>query len=193
MIHIVMFGPPGAGKGTQAALLKDRLHFAYIATGDIFRQHIKNQTELGKLARTYIDRGELVPDEVTIQMLKNEMDKHPGAPGIIFDGFPRTTVQAGALEDFLKSRGYQIDAVIALEVPEDELIKRILNRGKTSGRSDDAERSTVVKRLEQYRKLTEPLKDYYKKKGVLSVINGLQDIEAVHHDIVGALENLVRQ
>ncbi len=193
MMHIVMFGPPGAGKGTQAGLLKDRLNFAYIATGDLFRKHMKEQTELGQLARTYIDRGDLVPDELTIEMLKNEMAKYPDVPGIIFDGFPRTTVQAEALEKMLHDQGDKIDAVLALEVPEDVLISRILNRGKTSGRSDDAERSTVVKRLQKYRELTEPLKDYYRRKNVLNVINGLQDIETVHNDILQALENVVRQ
>ncbi len=192
-MHIVMFGPPGAGKGTQAGLLKDRLRFAYIATGDLFRQHMKEQTELGRLAQTYIDRGDLVPDEVTIEMLKNEMAKYPDAPGIIFDGFPRTTVQAEALEKMLHDQGDKIDAVLALEVPEEVLISRILNRGKTSGRSDDAQRSTVVKRLKKYRELTEPLKDYYRRKNVLRIINGLQDIETVHNDILQALGNMVRQ
>ncbi len=191
MMHIVLFGPPGAGKGTQAGLLKERLRFAYIATGDLFRQHIKEQTELGRLAQTYIDRGDLVPDEVTIEMLKNEVNKFSGAPGIIFDGFPRTTVQAEALEKMLGENGEKIDLVLALEVPEDVLIQRILNRGKTSGRSDDTDRKTIIKRLKKYKEVTEPLKDYYRKKEVLHVIDGLQDIEAVHRDILQALEKTV--
>jgi len=190
MVHIIMFGPPGAGKGTQAGLLRDRLHFAYIATGDIFRHHIKQQTELGRLAQSYIDNGDLVPDEVTIKMLKSEMDKHRDAEGIIFDGFPRTPSQAQALEDFLAERGGRINAVFALEVPEEVLIKRILNRGKTSGRSDDTDRATIVKRLKKYREVTEPIKDFYREKGVLHTIDGLQDIESIHQQILDIISQL---
>ncbi|NPA46543.1 MAG: adenylate kinase [Chlorobi bacterium] len=190
MVHIIMFGPPGAGKGTQAGLLRDRLHFAYIATGDIFRHHIKQQTELGRLAQSYIDNGDLVPDEVTIKMLKSEMDKHRDAEGIIFDGFPRTPSQAQALEDFLAERGGRINAVFALEVPEEVLIKRILNRGKTSGRSDDTDRATIVKRLKKYREVTEPIKDFYREKGVLHPIDGLQDIESIHQQILDIISQL---
>ena len=185
-----MFGPPGAGKGTQASLLKDRLHFAYIATGDIFRHHIKQQTELGRLAQSYIDNGDLVPDEVTIKMLKSEMDKNKDAEGIIFDGFPRTPSQARALDDFLAGSGGKIDAVFALEVPEEVLIKRILNRGKTSGRSDDADRATIIKRLKKYHEVTEPIKDFYREKGVLHSIDGLQDIESIHQQILDIISQL---
>ena len=190
MVHIIMFGPPGAGKGTQAGLLRDRLHFAYIATGDIFRHHIKQQTELGRLAQSYIDNGDLVPDEVTIKMLKSEMDKHRDAEGIIFDGFPRTPSQAQALEDFLAERGGRINAVFALEVPEEVLIKRILNRGKTSGRSDDTDRATIIKRLKKYHEVTEPIKDFYREKGVLHTIDGLQDIESIHQQILDIISQL---
>jgi len=190
MVHIIMFGPPGAGKGTQARLLKERLHFAYIATGDIFRQHIKEQTELGKLAQSYIDNGDLVPDEVTIKMIKSEMDKNTGAKGIIFDGFPRTPSQAQALEDFLARTGDRIDAVFALEVPEEVLIERILNRGKTSGRSDDTDRATIIKRLKKYHEVTEPIKDFYREKGVLYPIDGMQDIETIHRQILDILEKI---
>ncbi len=190
MIHIIMFGPPGAGKGTQAKLLKDKFNFAYIATGDMFRNHIKNETELGKLAKSYIDKGDLVPDEVTIRMLQNEMNINPGVEGIIFDGFPRTIAQAEALEKFLGENNHGIDAVFALEVPDEILIERILNRGKTSGRSDDTDKNTIIKRLKKYKEVTEPLKQYYRKKQILHRINGLQTIEEVHQEISRILNNL---
>ncbi len=190
MIHIIMFGPPGAGKGTQAKLLKDKFNFAYIATGDMFRNHIQNETELGKLAKSYIDKGDLVPDEVTIRMLKNEMNINPDVDGIIFDGFPRTIAQAEALEEFLAESKRGIDAVFALEVPDEVLIQRILNRGKTSGRSDDTDKNTVIKRLKKYKEVTEPLKKYYQEKQILHRINGLQSIEEVHREIAGILNEL---
>ncbi len=192
MIHIIMFGPPGAGKGTQAGLLKDKFNLAYIATGDLFRHHIKNETELGKLAKSYIDKGDLVPDEVTIRMLRNEIDKNKGVKGIIFDGFPRTTRQSEALENFLREQGENIDAVFALEVPDDVLVERILNRGKTSGRSDDTDKQTVINRLKKYKEVTRPLKDFYLKKGVLHVINGLQSIDDVHREIAGVVNSLLK-
>ena len=190
MINIIMFGPPGAGKGTQARLLGKRFGYVYIATGDLFREHIKNQTELGKLAQKYIDNGDLVPDEVTINMIREEIKKAPQAEGYIFDGFPRTLLQARVLDDFLHSKNGQVDAVFALEVPEKVLIERILNRGKTSGRTDDMHVETIKKRLEKYKTNTKPLKNYYREKGVLHEINGLQSIDAIHEEISRIIETL---
>jgi len=190
MINIVMFGPPGAGKGTQARLLGKRFGYVYIATGDMFREHIKNQTALGKLAQQYIDNGDLVPDEVTIDMIREEIKKAPQAEGYIFDGFPRTIVQARVLDDFLQSKNARVNAVFALEVPEAVLIERILNRGKTSGRKDDANVETIKVRLEKYKTNTEPLKNYYREKGVLYEIDGLQPIEEIHEEISRIIEQL---
>jgi len=191
MINIIMFGPPGAGKGTQARLLSERFGYVYIATGDMFRHHIKNQTELGKLAQKYIDNGDLVPDEVTIDMIREEIKKAPEADGYIFDGFPRTLVQAKVLDDFLASKGGKVDIVFALEVPEEVLIERILNRGKTSGRKDDMSVETIKTRLEKYRTATKPLKNYYREKGVLHEIDGLQSIEDIHNEISSKIEALI--
>ena len=150
MKNIVLFGPPGAGKGTQAAILKDKYELKHISTGDVFRFNIKNQTELGKLAKSYMDKGNLVPDEVTINMLEAEVDKNPDAKGFIFDGFPRTTSQAEALDAFLSGRNEQINGMIALEVPEVELKIRLAERGKTSERPDDADPKVIQNRIDTY-------------------------------------------
>ena len=137
MLNIVLFGPPGAGKGTQANFLKDTFNLVHISTGDVFRKNIKNQTPLGILAQSYMDKGALVPDQVTIDMLSDEVSKNITARGFIFDGFPRNIVQADALDTVLSKHSAQVDAMIALEVEDEILVKRLLKRGETSGRSDD--------------------------------------------------------
>ena len=147
MLNLVLFGPPGAGKGTQAAKLTSKYNLIHLSTGDIFRANIKGQTELGTLAKSYMDKGNLVPDEVTIKMLESEVDKTPHAKGYIFDGFPRTTPQAEALEAFLKSKNTEITLMLALEVAEDELVKRLLLRGKDSGRADDTDEAIIRNRI----------------------------------------------
>lgn len=179
MKNIVLFGPPGAGKGTQATLLKDHYNLLHISTGDVFRYNIKNNTDLGNLAKSYMDKGDLVPDEVTIEMLENEVDKHKDAAGFIFDGFPRTSSQAKALDTFLEKKGTQINAMVALEVPENELVKRLLERGKTSGRPDDQDEGKIRNRFNEYATKTAVLKDYYEEKGKYHGVNGLGNIEEI--------------
>ena len=182
MIDFILFGPPGAGKGTQAQILKEKLGLTYIATGDMFRHHIKNETPLGKKAKEYIQRGDLVPDEITIGMIK-EIISDPSVKGIIFDGFPRTVRQAEFLDQLMAEKDLIIDALIALEVPEERLIKRLLERGKTSGRSDDNE-ETIKYRLKQYRTKTEPVKDFYKKQGKYYEVDGVGEIEEVNERLL---------
>ena len=179
MKNIVLFGPPGAGKGTQAEILKEKYNLAHISTGDVFRYNIKNETELGKLAKTYIDAGDLVPDEVTINMLKAEVEKFSDANGIIFDGFPRTQEQAIALENYLAEKGELINGMIALEVTEDILVDRILERGKTSGRTDDTDESKIRNRFNEYNTKTAVLKDFYEAKKTYYGVNGVGSIEEI--------------
>ncbi|WP_445747490.1 adenylate kinase [Polaribacter sp.] len=190
MKNIVLFGPPGAGKGTQAIVLKEKYNLVHISTGDVFRFNIKNETELGKLAKSYIDAGDLVPDEVTIDMLKDEVEKNSNAGGIIFDGFPRTASQATALDAFLTEKGMQIDAMIALEVPEDILVERILERGKTSGRTDDTDEEKIRNRFNEYNTKTAILKEYYEAQNKYFGINGVGSIEDITNRISTVFETL---
>ena len=179
MKNIVLFGPPGAGKGTQATFLKDMYNLIHISTGDVFRYNIKNQTELGLLAKKYMDEGDLVPDEVTINMLKAEVEKNANANGFIFDGFPRTESQAEALDTFLAEKGEQINGMVALEVPEDKLVERLLERGKTSGRSDDTDEGKIRNRFNEYNTKTAVLKDYFEAQGKYYGLNGVGTIEEI--------------
>src|SRR5690606_35874301 len=143
MINIILFGPPGAGKGTQATFLKDKYNLVHISTGDVLRYNIKNETDLGKLAKSFMEKGKLVPDEITIDMLSNEVDKNTDANGVIFDGFPRTEAQAEALGHLIDDKDRQIDAMVALEGDDEILVQRLLERGKTSGRADDADENII--------------------------------------------------
>ena len=179
MKNIVLFGPPGAGKGTQADLLKEKYNLIHISTGDVFRFNIKNETELGLLAKSYMDDGNLVPDEVTIDMLKAEVEKRPDAHGFIFDGFPRTISQAQALDAFLAEKGATINGMVALEVPEDLLVKRILNRGLTSGRPDDQNEAKIRVRFNQYKTKTAILKEFYQEQNKYFGVNGVGEIDEI--------------
>lgn len=191
MLNIVIFGAPGSGKGTQSDKLIEHYKLFHISTGDVLRDNIKRGTELGKTAKGYIDQGQLVPDELIIDILAQVLDenKDKASEGVIFDGFPRTIPQAEALEQLLADRGTKIDAVVGLEVPEDELIKRILLRGQMSGRSDDNE-ETARKRLDTYHNQTSPLKAFYEEQGKYIAINGLGTIDGIFGLIKESLDNL---
>ena len=179
MTNLVLFGKPGAGKGTQAAFLKDKYNLVHISTGDIFRYNIKNETKLGKLAQSYMDKGDLVPDEVTIQMLQEEVEKNPNAEGFIFDGFPRTIAQAEALDAFLESKGMRIHGTLALEADDEVLIKRLVERGKVSGRTDDQDEEKIRNRFTEYNEKTAPLITFYQTQGKYHTINGIGTIEEI--------------
>lgn len=188
MLNIVLFGPPGAGKGTQAEKLIAKYNLCHLSTGDIFRANIKNETELGKLAKSYMDKGELVPDSVTIAMLESEVNKNPQAKGYIFDGFPRTTPQAEALATFLASKETEISVMLALDVEESELIKRLLLRGKDSGRADDSDESIIANRIKVYNQQTAVVADFYAAEGKFEKINGIGEIETIFNRLCGAIE-----
>jgi len=179
MINIVLFGKPGAGKGTQADFLKHKYNLVHLSTGDIFRFNMKNDTELGKLAKSYIDNGDLVPDEVTINMLQDEVEKNPQAKGFLFDGFPRTIAQAEALDKFLAGKNQEITATVALEANDEILVQRLLERGKTSGRADDQDEEKIRNSYQEYNEKTAPLMDYYKAQHKFYAVDGIGTIEEV--------------
>ena len=179
MTNIVLFGPPGAGKGTQAEVLKVKYQLVHISTGDVFRYNIKNQTELGALAKSYMDKGHLVPDRVTIKMLNAEVEKNPEANGFVFDGFPRTAAQAEALAILMEEKSSQINAMVALEVDDEILVGRLLERGKTSGRADDADEAIIRERVAEYYRKTDILKDFYKAKERYFGVNGVGTIQEI--------------
>jgi adenylate kinase len=178
MLNIVIFGAPGSGKGTQSDLLKVNFNLAHISTGDVLRQEMKNETELGKIAKGYIEKGQLVPDDLICDMLDLTLGKLADAKGVIFDGFPRTIPQAEALEKILAKRGMEVSVLLDLQVDEVELIKRLLERGKISGRSDDNE-ETIQARLQVYHSQTAPLAEYYQSKGKRIVIKGVGTIDEI--------------
>lgn len=191
MLNIVLFGPPGAGKGTQSAELIKKYNLHHLSTGDIFRANIGGGTELGKLAKSYIDKGALVPDEVTINMLKSEVEKYPSVKGFIFDGFPRTAAQAEALDDFLASKNSSITAMLALDVEENELKERLKKRALDSGRTDDADPAIIENRIAVYKKETAPVKDFYEKQNKYHAINGLGSIDEITQRLITTVNQLV--
>ena len=189
MKNVVIFGAPGSGKGTQSELIIKEFGLAHISTGDVLRAEIANGTELGKTAKGYMDNGQLVPDSLIIDILASVLDsKGKNIPGVIFDGFPRTIAQAEALKAMLAERGQDVTAMIELDVPEDELMTRLLKRGEESGRADDNE-ETIKKRLVVYAEQTAPLKDWYKNDGKHCYINGLGELDRIFADIVAAIDS----
>lgn len=190
MTNIVLFGPPGAGKGTQANFLKEKYNLVHISTGDVFRYNIKNETALGMLAKSFMDKGDLVPDQVTIDMLNKEVEKNADANGFIFDGFPRTNAQAKALDALLDSKDSQINAMIALEVDDEVLVERLLQRGKTSGRPDDANEAVIRNRIKEYYTKTAILKDYYTEQNKYFGVNGIGNIEEITERLSEVIDKL---
>ena len=186
-MKIIMLGAPGAGKGTQAKQIADKYSIPHISTGDIFRANIKNGTELGKTAKSYIDQGQLIPDELMIDILASVFDSFEDSKGVIFDGFPRTIAQAEALKKMLAERNQGVSVMLDLDVPEDELMVRLIKRGKDSGRADDNE-ETIKKRLHVYHSQTSPLIDWYKQEGQYQHIKGQGALEEIFADVCAAID-----
>ena len=187
MLNIVLFGPPGAGKGTQSERLIEKYGLVHLSTGDVFRANIKGETDLGKLAKSYMDAGQLVPDEVTINMLRSEVVKHEAPKGFIFDGFPRTNAQAHALDEFLASLQTEISLMLALEVEENELKTRLLKRAEVSGRPDDADPAVIEKRIAVYNNETAPVKAFYQAQHKFVAIDGIGSIDEITQRLFSAI------
>lgn len=188
MMNLVIFGGPGSGKGTQSARLIDNYGLYHISTGELLRDHIKHETEIGRTANEYISRGQLIPDDLMISIIEDVLDREAkDKKGVIFDGFPRTIPQAEELEKFLQSRGSDVHAVVGLEVPDEELTKRLLKRAEDSGRSDDNP-ETIKKRLDVYHNQTQPLREHYINKGKYIPIDGMRNVEEVFHSIKEGLK-----
>lgn len=191
MINIVLFGPPGSGKGTQAQNLIEKFNLKQISTGDLFRYNMKNDTELGKLAKSYIDKGELVPDQVTTDMLTDEVRKPSDSKGFIFDGYPRTTNQTEQLEKIVKEvLNDEISICISLVVEDEILVQRLLNRGKTSGRTDDSNEEIIRNRIKEYYAKTAEVAELYKKQGKYVEVNGVGEIDEISEKLFAEIEKI---
>jgi adenylate kinase len=187
MLNLIIFGPPGSGKGTQSEKVAEKYNLAHISTGDIFRSEIRNKTPLGLKVQSIIEKGELVPDEVLLEILENALDKRAGKAGYIFDGFPRTLQQAQDLDALMKKRNEQITLVIALVVDQDEVVKRLLKRAKLEGRKDDTE-EVILNRMNVYQKQTAPLIDYYQKQNKFEKVKGVGSIDDIFDAITQTVE-----
>lgn len=190
MLNIVLFGPPGAGKGTQSERLIEKYGLIHLSTGDIFRANIKGETALGKLAKSFIDKGQLVPDELTINMLRSEVVKHENPKGFIFDGFPRTNAQAEALDQFLNEISSSINFMLALEVQENELKERLRKRAEVSGRADDANSAVIANRISVYNSETAPVKEFYQHQSKFVAINGIGSIDEITNRLFAAIDSI---
>jgi adenylate kinase len=179
MINLILFGPPGSGKGTQAEKLVNKYKLLHISTGDLFRYEMGNDTPLGLEAKSYIEKGELVPDSVTVGMLRNKVEANPDVLGYIFDGFPRTVPQAAALDNLLSENDNEVSGLLMLDVPDEELVVRLLNRGKTSGRADDNDESIIRNRIQVYKNETTPVFDYYESKYKAQKVDGVGSIDEI--------------
>lgn len=188
MLNIVIFGAPGSGKGTQSEKIVERYGLDHISTGDVLRSEIKAGSQLGKTAKELIDNGQLIPDDLMVEILSAKLDTLSNSKGVIFDGFPRTIAQAESLKKMLNERGEDVTAMIELDVPEDELMTRLLKRGQESGRADDNE-ETIKKRLIVYNNQTAPLKEWYSKEGKHCYINGFGELDRIFADIVSAIDS----
>ncbi|MBD5189354.1 MAG: adenylate kinase [Bacteroidales bacterium] len=188
MLNVVLFGAPGSGKGTQSEKLIDEFGLYHISTGEVLRDHIRRGTELGKIADSYISKGQLIPDDLMIRILDDVLEKETAdKKGVVFDGFPRTIPQAEALKELLLKRGSDLHAVIGLEVPEEELVERMLNRGKQTGRADD-NLETIKNRLQVYHNQTHPLREYYTREGKYLPINGSGSVDEIYDNIANGIE-----
>ena len=188
MFNLILFGPPGSGKGTQSEKLIEKFGWIHLSTGDLLRKEIANETQLGLEAKSFMDKGQLVPDEVVIGMIGSALDANPAAKGFLFDGFPRTVAQAEALDNLLAGKGSEITLVLALEVGQEELVARLLNRGKTSSRSDDRDETVIRKRLVEYDNKTAQVADYYAQFGKVAKIKGEGTIEEIFGSLVAEIE-----
>ena len=187
MLNLVLFGPPGAGKGTQSDLLKEKFGLIHISTGDVFRA-LDPESDLAKLAKSYADKGNLVPDEITIKILESEVQKHNDVKGVIYDGFPRTTAQAEALDTFLSNKDTEVSMMLSLMVPEEELKTRLIARATVSGRADDADPEIIQNRINTYNGSTAPVAAYYKSQGKLREIDGVGSIEEIFNRLCEAIK-----
>ncbi len=192
MINLVLFGPPGAGKGTQSERIVEKYGLIHLSTGDVFRANMKEETELGKLAKQYISKGELVPDEVTINMLKEEVLKHKNPKGFIFDGFPRTAKQAKALDIFMEEIGSEVSQMISLDVEKEELKKRLAKRAIDSGREDDADPEIIENRIKVYQAETAPVMEYYDKQGKWTKVDGIGEIDEITERLFEVIDKLIK-
>jgi adenylate kinase len=192
MFNLILFGPPGSGKGTQSEKIVEKYGLVHLSTGNLLREEIANKTPLGTEAKNFMDKGQLVPDEVVIGMIDNSLDHHKDAIGFLFDGFPRTVAQAEALDRLLELKNTSIGAVLALEVSEEELVKRLLNRGKTSGRSDDTNESIIRKRFAVYSSETEPVASHYKKEKKFHSIKGEGSVDDIFELLSSVIDKKMR-
>lgn len=190
MFNLVLFGPPGAGKGTQAEKLIEKYGFNHISTGEVIREQIRKGTELGRSVQSYIEKGQLAPDDLVIDIIADYVAKHKDAKGNIFDGFPRTTVQAKAFDEIMEKNGTPVSVMLSLEVPDEELVKRLLLRGKESGRADDGNEGVIRDRIDVYKAQTAVVADHYKPQGKHRAVNGLGTIEEIFDRLCQEIESL---
>jgi len=191
MLNLILFGPPGAGKGTQSEKIIAKYNLIHLSTGDLLRSEIREGSELGLTAKTLMDQGLLVPDEVVIGMIEHKLRDHRDAAGFIFDGFPRTVKQSQALDELLARYDESISVMVALVVNDDELLSRLLNRGKTSGRPDDQNEELISKRIHEYNSKTKPVADYYQEQGKFVAIDGMGNIDSIFEEITRAINKFL--
>lgn len=189
MLNFLIFGPPGSGKGTQSVQLSEKYNLLHLSTGDMLRAEIGSGTSLGNRVKGIMEKGELVPDEVVIEMIDARIDAEKSKAGFLYDGFPRTVEQAQALESMLEGKGMKIDAMLALDVEHDELVKRLMGRGAVSGRADDQDMNVIENRIEVYRSKTEPLADYYRKKNTYTPVDGMGSVDAIFDRLCKAIDS----